>query len=347
MINQQTSARPTGRQDESAAEPLTWILTDGTVGMQVQCLGLATSAGLTPLVKRITPSLLLRLWPRLARVPGMPATNGGDPIAAPWPDVVISCGRRTAGAALAIRRLGRDATGRPPILAHIQDPRIDPGLFDLLAVPMHDPARGPTVINTLGALNPHDPERLADAAQTLDPALQDLSRPRIAVSVGGSNKRYDFSPEAVSRFVADLRKLAESSGGALLVATSRRTDAKTKAALADGLKDLPGMVWTGDGPNPYLGFLGLADAIVVTSDSVNMVSEACATGKPVMIATVEPETGRLATFHERLREEGYTRPFTGQLEMYNYEPLNETSRVGAVLRDLIDKRMAETPPAPG
>jgi len=325
---------------DPAADPLTWVLTDGTIGMQVQCLGLAKAAGLTPVIKRIHPSLILRACPNIGRLPFVSATAGGDPIVQPWPDVVISCGRRTAGAAIAIRRLVRDMAPdhRTPLLAHIQDPRIDPGSFDLLIVPAHDPAKGPTVVNTLGSLNPHEPARLQEAAAALDPGLHDLPRPRIAVNVGGSNKRYDFSEDAVAQFVTHLRNLAGTTGGSLLVATSRRTDARTRKALADGLADLPGTVWTGEGSNPYLGFLGMADAIVVTSDSVNMVSEACATGKPVMVATIEAETGRLAIFHEKLREAGMTRPFNGRLEVYNYEPLNETGRVGALLRDMLRDR---------
>src|SRR5690606_13754950 len=116
-------------------QPITWILTDGTAGMRIQCLGLAKAAGLTPIVKHIHPSLLLRALPSLGLVPGMAASAGGDPLEAPWPDVVISCGRRTAGAALAVRRL----SGGRAFLAHIQDPRIDPRRFDLLVVPEHDP----------------------------------------------------------------------------------------------------------------------------------------------------------------------------------------------------------------
>jgi hypothetical protein len=335
-----TSEKTSAPSSEIDSEPLTWILTDGTIGMQVQCLGLATAAGLTPLIKRIEPSWLLRGFPKLACVRGISAAAGGDPLTAPWPDVVISCGRRTAGAALAIRRMALSDprnVAPAPLLAHIQDPRINADLFDLLVVPMHDPAQGPTVVNTLGSLNPHDPARLQEAAKRLDPAILALPQPRIAVSVGGSNKRYDFSPEAVDRFVSGLRHLAKTAGAALLVATSRRTDPATRDALRTGLSDLPGMVWVGEGENPYLGFLGLADAIVVTSDSVNMVSEACATGKPVMVATIEQETGRLAAFHERLRDAGLTRQFTGELEVYNYEPLNETGRVG----ELLAKRIAE------
>lgn len=314
----------------SAADPLqpiTWILTDGTVGMRIQCLGLAKAAGLTPIVKHVHPSLLLRGLPLLGLVPGIPATAGGDPIEAPWPDVVISCGRRTAGAALAIKRL----SGGRAFLAHIQDPRLNPRHFDLLVVPEHDPTRGANVVTTLGALNPHDPAILADAARHWEPEVSGLPHPRVAVMVGGSNKRYDFSAAAVAGFVAALRRLADAGAG-LMVATSRRTDGATRAALKDGLAGCPAVVWTGDGENPYLGFLALADALVVTSDSVNMASEACATGKPVYIASVEPESGRLASFHERLRGAGHARPFEGRLDGWSHPPLDETPRVGEILR---------------
>lgn len=313
-------------------QPVTWILTDGTVGMRIQCLGLAKAAGLTPIVKHIHPSWLLRALPAIAGVPGVPAAAGGDPLTAPWPDVVISCGRRTAGAALAVKRL----SGGHAFLAHIQDPRLDPRRFDMLIVPEHDPARGPNVVTTLGALNPHDPEILAAAARQWEPEVAGLPRPLVGVMVGGSNKRYDFSADAVARFIGQLRAVSEA-GASLLVAASRRTDQATRAALRDGLAGCPGIVWTGDGENPYLAFLALADALVVTSDSVNMASEACATGKPVHVATVEPETGRLAAFHARLRADGHTRAFEGRIASWSPPPLDETPRVGALLR----RRLAE------
>ena len=319
----------------SNSDILCWILTDGTVGMRIQCLGLAATAGLTPVVKLIHPSWVLRAFPSAGLLPGLPASAGGDPLQAPWPDVVISCGRRTAGAALAIRRL---AGGRP-FLAHIQDPRIDPSRFDLLVVPEHDPARGPSVVTTLGALNPHDTDKLETAARSWRAEVADLPKPWVAVNVGGANKRYDFSAARVAAFVEQLRNLSHSTGGSLLVATSRRTDEATSDALAAGLSDLPGLIWTGEGDNPYLAFLHLADALVVTSDSVNMVSEACATGKPVHVATIEPERGRLAAFHARLRAGGYTRPFTGLLETWDYPPLAETSRVGAILAERLAERI--------
>jgi mitochondrial fission protein ELM1 len=85
--------------------------------------------------------------------------------------------------------------------------------------------------------------------------------------------------------------------------------------------------WDGTGDNPYFGFLALADYIIVTEDSVSMASEALSTGKPVYIAALEGGARRLDMFHKILQEQGYTRPFTGLLEQWNYVPPDDTQRV--------------------
>ena len=314
-----------------------WVLTDGTIGMEVQGVGLARAIGIEPIVETIRPNPVLRLMPGLGRIPLVaPAVSGGDPLTPPWPDLVISCGRRTAGASIAIRARSR----RKSFTVHIQDPRISPSAFDVLVVPDHDPAKGPGVIRTVGALNRLTKEGVAEAAGELDRRLPHLPYPRVAVNIGGSNKRYDFSEAQVERFAQALNEMAERDGAGLIIATSRRTDARTKDILARVLTGPNVWLWRGpdDGPNPYPGCLGLADAIVVTSDSVNMVSEACWTGKPVLVSAIEPESGRLARFHEQLRERGMTRVFQGRLERWDYTPLDETARVAEAIRPMLENR---------
>ena len=87
--------------------------------------------------------------------------------------------------------------------------------------------------------------------------------------------------------------------------------------------------WDGTGPNPYLGMLALARHIVVTEDSVSMISEAISTGKPVYVAEMAGGSRRLARFHASLREGGIVRPFDGRLAQWRYEPVNETPRIAA------------------
>jgi mitochondrial fission protein ELM1 len=104
------------------------------------------------------------------------------------------------------------------------------------------------------------------------------------------------------------------------------------AALTDAIADVPHFVWDGTGDNPYFGFLGLADAIVVTEDSVNMTSEAVATGKPVYVQPLTGRSRRLARFHAAMRARGSTRPFEGTLEHWSSMPQNDTEAVASVLR---------------
>jgi mitochondrial fission protein ELM1 len=80
-----------------------------------------------------------------------------------------------------------------------------------------------------------------------------------------------------------------------------------------------------------MALLALADAIVVTSDSVSMVSEACATGKPVHVFSIGGDYKKLRAFHSRLQAEGATRPFSGSLEQWSYEPLRETEKIAKIV----------------
>ena len=95
---------------------------------------------------------------------------------------------------------------------------------------------------------------------------------------------------------------------------------------------MPAIIWDGTGDNPYFGFLGLADAIVVTGDSVNMVTEAAGTGKPVFVQALKGRSTRLACFHRLMRERGATRPFEGRLETWTYAPINDTELVASAVR---------------
>ena len=112
--------------------------------------------------------------------------------------------------------------------------------------------------------------------------------------------------------------------------------AENEATLRERLAGHSAEIWNGAGDNPYFGYLGLADAIVVTGDSVSMVSEACATGKPVYVFDLEGGSEKFRRFHDNLRERGFTRPFTGSLEIWDYTPLRDTELVADEIRRRID-----------
>ncbi|MGA7544485.1 MAG: ELM1/GtrOC1 family putative glycosyltransferase, partial [Methyloceanibacter sp.] len=107
------------------------------------------------------------------------------------------------------------------------------------------------------------------------------------------------------------------------------------AALAAAIADVPHYVWDGMGENPYHAFLAAADAVVVTGDSVNMVTEAAGAGKPVYVQPLKGNSKRLARFHALMREAGATRPFEGRLESWTYTPINDTESVARKVRQAL------------
>ncbi|ACI99411.1 mitochondrial fission ELM1 family protein [Rhodospirillum centenum] len=312
------------------AAPVCWVMSDGKAGMENQCLGLAEAVGAHPIIKRIalktpwrqtTPYLPISL--RLALAPE------SDPLTPPWPDLLITSGRQAVGLSLLIRRLNGGRT----FCVHIQNPGVPFSRFDAVILPKHDEKCGPTLITTRGALHRVTPERLADAAARFAPAVAHLPRPRVAVLIGGSNGVYHLTPTVMGDVAEKLSDLARHEGVGLMVTPSRRTGADNEAILRARLAGLPATVWDGTGENPYFGFLGLADAVVVTCDSVSMVSEAASTGKPVYIIELEGGSPKFRRFHEMMYADGIARPFTGVLESWSYTPLDDTARVAAeVLR---------------
>lgn len=307
--------------------PSCWILSDGTAGMEAQSVGLAQAMGLTPVVKSIQPSRLLRLSPSLGALPGVSPAAGGDSLAPPYPALAITCGRRHAGASIALKRL----SGGTVYTIHIQDPRVSPALFDTLVVPEHDPMRGPNVISTIGSLNRINDTLLGEEAARFAGQVSELPRPLVAVNLGGNTQQYKVDAAMADRVVRGLLGLLEREHCGLAITISRRSGRPLTDALAPLVERSDTLVWTGDGPNPYLGFLGLADAIIVTADSINMVSEACSIGKPVHILSLGKEPRRRAAFLDTVRAQGLARDFNGGLESWNPSQLRETERVAALL----------------
>ncbi|HNR92264.1 MAG TPA: mitochondrial fission ELM1 family protein [Dokdonella sp.] len=301
-----------------AEDTTAWAISDGAAGNERQALALAGALCSDPCNVHIDIDAPWRwLAPRL--VAGSRRAVHGQGFAEPWPALAVGCGRL---AALATRGLAGWAGGRC-LRVQILDPRIHPRHYDLVVAPRHDDLVGPNVIVTTGALNPIDDAWLA-AARTRFTAFGALPAPRTAVLVGASTDAQAIDTGYVDALQAELSRLHARDGGSFLVTTSRRTPAALAAGLRNTFARWPGLFWAGDadGVNPYAGLLAWADRIVVTPDSVNMLSEACATGVPVHSLVRTPLHGKLARFHAELAGLGHLVAF------------GEPSRATAALREL-------------
>lgn len=317
----------------TVSEPQAWVVTDGKAGTRNGALGLAEAVGLPIIEKHVDSRPPWRWLPPFLWPPGVLGVGrGGDPLAPPWPRLLISAGERAVGPALEIRRRSRGGT----FCVHVQHPRVSPSRFDLVTAPAHDRLSGPNVRVTLGALHRVTRSGIDEAAARFAGRFEALPRPLVAVLVGGANRTYRFGREQAEDLGTKLADMARESGCGLLVTTSRRTGTANEMLLRDRLADLPVSFWDGSGENPYFAYLGLADAIVVTGDSVNMVTEACYTGRPVLVYRLPGYGGsKFERFHEAMTARGLARPFTGTLESWHYTPLDERTPLAAEIRSMI------------
>jgi uncharacterized protein len=317
--------------DDAAAEPLVWVLHDGKAGMRSQALGLAEATGLRLVEK---PLFIRAPWrilpPQLWLFSRYAVSRRGAGLAPPWPDLVVGCGRNTVLPALAIRRM----SGGRCLLAQVQDPHLRRSAFDLLVVPEHDRLRGPKVMPSRGAVHRVTPARLAAECRRF-PALLAMPRPIVAVLLGGSNRAYRLTRQRLAAIADQIASMLRQRGGSALVTPSRRTGIEGLKLVKHRLAGLPAVVWDFVGDNPYFAYLGLADAFLVTADSVSMISEAAATGKPVHILGLDGGNGKFARFHRLMEEAGITRPFRGRIESWSYPVPNNTAQAGARLRRLV------------
>jgi mitochondrial fission protein ELM1 len=200
----------------------------------------------------------------------------------PWPDLVISCGVRNEP----VCRWIRAQSGGRTRYVHVGRPWGSLDSFDLvITTPQYRVPKRPNVLNNVQTLHSVTPQALLAARAEWAATFANLSRPHFAVIVGGNSGPFTLGRKAAARLARQASRLAREHGGSLLVSTSSRTSAAAADALRANI-DAPNYFYrwqSADTANPYLGILAWADRLIVTGDSIAMLSEACATGKPVQM----------------------------------------------------------------
>lgn len=308
------------------AESRIWVLADPRAGTAAQALGIAERIGL--------PFRTLALeWGPMARLPLRWATLAGlgasarRPFADPPPELAISAGRRSAPVALWLAARGVQTV-------HCMRPGFGERRFGMLVVGRHDsPPAVPNILPILGATHRMSPARLAAAREEWG-RFAAFPSPRVALLLGGPPRGEGMAPE---RAAAIARQVA-GFAGSVLATGSRRTGRGAEAAVAEAIEALPHHLhrWGDGGANPYAGILAWAEAVVVTGDSVSMLSEALATSVPVFVADPGGLGPRHLRLHESLFAARQARPLGEAPTPFAREPLDETGRVAF---EIVERRM--------
>jgi mitochondrial fission protein ELM1 len=327
-----TKSKPTKPKAASKAseQPLViWAVSDGRSGIENQVLGLAEAVArqhpATIVAKRVrwkgrAGSLpwWANPWPRCLLDPD-------SAIEGPWPDIWIAAGRATLPLSIRLRHWSKGKT----FVVQLQDPRVPPQMFDLVAPPRHDRLHGDNIVSITGSPHRVTPARLKAEYSRFAAQLDDLPHPRVAVLIGGRSKAFDISPERAAALAHEIQLPLQQDGGSLMMTFSRRTPDQARALMTARMRPLPGMIWDGEGENPYFAFLAAADYVLVTEDSINMATEASATGKPVFILKMDGSSLKFRLFHESLEQQGAARPFGGAFHGWSYAPVAETDRLAS------------------
>ena len=294
-------------------------LVDRRAGTAAQTVGIAERLGQPYRLVPLRWSGSARIpwpWPTLAGL----SSDSKHGIAPPWPSLVISAGRRSVPVARWLRRKGAR-------LVHCNWPNFGPSNFDLLVVGKHDhPYDAPNVLPILGACHRLSDRVLAKARDEWA-EFAALPRPRVGLLIGGPVRGEGMDPGLGERIATQIANLA----GSVIATTSRRTGSSAAMAVARALGRTPGALYRwndGGSRNPYAGILAWADILVVTGDSISMVSEALVSEAPIYILDPGGLPKKHRGFVDSLVADGQAKIFseTG-FEPYARKSLDETARV--------------------
>jgi mitochondrial fission protein ELM1 len=269
---------------EGVETPRVWLLLSDKLGDNAQAFAIAEAVGWPFVLRRVLPK---PEWV-LGKPPVRPSLDHldlerSDRLEPPWPDILITIGRRPTSAALWVRE---QSGGRTRIVL-INRPKGSLDAYALVIVPslFHVPPH-PKVVRLDLPLMRADTAAVREAAQAWRSRFDDLPRPFTAVLVGGQTKPFAFDATVAARLAGELTALQARDGGTLYVTTSRRTQPSIAPALGAGLPQGSRLYDWGahkGHDNPYLGLLGLADRFVVTGDSISMMVEVASLGRPLAI----------------------------------------------------------------
>ncbi|MFQ5489022.1 MAG: mitochondrial fission ELM1 family protein [Gammaproteobacteria bacterium] len=278
--------------------PRIWLLLSDKLGDNAQVEIIAEALGLPYEIRRVYP---LEQYV-LGKPPFRPSLyhldrERSDPLAPPWPDLIITIGRRPAMAAMWVRQ---QSGGRTKVVLLGRPKRMLEQYALVIATAQYCLPERPNVLHLDLPLMRGNEAAIAAATQRWQARLAGLPRPLTALLVGGPTKPFVFDA-GVARELA-RQALAAAEGGTLYVTTSRRTPAPVVQALEEALSGRARFYRWGDAPedNPYQALLGLADRFIVTGDSISMMVEVARLGKPLAIFALPRQQGPLAGLRQGL-----------------------------------------------
>ena len=302
-----------------------WIITDGTKGMENQSIALAKLLNVNYDLIQFRPPYLLRKFPLLGTCfpKSLININFENKIPAKY---LITTGKRMAGISILLKKFFKNKIKT----IHIQNPKISSDYFDLLLVPEHDKISGKNIIQTKGALSFFDRNVIQATNKSTSKNLTGPLTPVVLALIGGNNKRYELNNTDYYNLAIQITKASKDINSKLIVSTSRRTSVRGTKIIEAVFKKYHNdfFLWSGKEDNPYPSILKSVNYIIVTSDSINMISEAASLSTPLFVAYINKEKGKVNSFLQNLKKLNIVQNFEGKLFNYNKVMLRTNYETG-------------------
>ena len=239
------------------------------------------------------------------------------------PSIIITTGRRMAGTSIALKSILKNNVKT----IHIQNPKLSPNNFDLLLIPEHDRIRAKNIIQTKGALCFFEEN---DMKKFKEPNLNKIKTKKstVLLMVGGNSKKQKPNSSEYFELSTKVIQGIKNLDAQLIVSFSRRTPNKAikilQSTFSKHLKDFK--ILSSDENKLYPKILKIIDYTIVTSDSVNMISELATLSKPLFIFHFSKENRKISFFISNLRELNIVQDYEGDLFKFEKNKL-QTNRI--------------------
>ena len=246
------------------------------------------------------------------------------------PDLIISCGRKSVIPSIFLKRKNSKI-----FTIHIQDPKVGFKNFDAIIAPEHDNLKGDNIYNSKGAIHYITEVEINEAKQYLVDKIK--SEKIVSLILGGPNKYYSFQSDQIIHIFNQIKSIFVSNGYKVIIIPSMRTP---KEIIDLSIREMGscGYVVNKVDKQAYLSAYALADYVVVTCDSISMISEAATSGKPIFVAHMKPKKDnyRFRRFFELFKQMGITRDLGKKVETWTYKKHNEAQRIALEIKNKIE-----------
>ena len=193
----------------------------------------------------------------------------------PQPDFIFSAGRRSALAAIKIKKLYSKAK-----IIQIMRPNLPAKFFDFIITPKYD-----KYINANFEIDFTPSLITPKTLKNVNSDLQRSNKHTLLVTIGGDTKYNKVSNNDIIALCKQILNLKEQFHCEILISTSRRTNKENILHINNILKDQAKLyIWSNNSQvNPYLSMLAKCDYILCSGDSISMISDALSSGKTTYV----------------------------------------------------------------